>query len=86
MTWNIEGLRRNIFNLKYFIEQQQHTPGNKLQAPDLILLSEPQIFATDIDLVLTHLRGEYSWFLNSEDKHDPELPMVKSRAHGGTLV
>ena len=77
MTWNIEGLRRNVFNLKYFVEQH---------APDLIFLSESQIFATDIDLVMSHLHGEYSWFLNSEDKHDPELPMVKTRSYGGTLV
>ena len=32
------------------------------------------------------LQGEYFCSLNSADKFDPELPLVKSRAHGGTLA
>ena len=32
------------------------------------------------------LQGEYFCSLNSADKFDPELPLVKSKAHGGTLA
>ena len=76
-TWNIEGLGRNIFNLKYFVDQHH---------PDLILLSEPQIFANDLELVMRPLSGEYLACLNSADKYDPELPLFKSKAHGGTMA
>ena len=77
MTWNIEGFSRNLFNLKHFIT---------MHSPDIILLSEPQIFNVDIDSQMRYLSGEYSFSLNSADKYDPELPLLKSRAHGGTMV
>ena len=77
MTWNVEGLRRNAFHLKYLSE---------LHKPDIIFISEPQVFLSDVDLILSHLRGYYCWSLNSMDKHDPELPLAKTRAHGGTLI
>ena len=32
------------------------------------------------------LSGSYSFSLNSQDKYDPELPLVKAKATGGTLV
>ena len=32
------------------------------------------------------LSNEYLSSLNSADKHDPELPLIKSKAHGGTMV
>ena len=35
---------------------------------------------------LVHLQGEYCYALNSADKYDPELPLVKPKAHGGTMV
>ena len=35
---------------------------------------------------LQYLGEDYCWFLNSHDLQDPELPLVKSRAHGGTLL
>ena len=31
-------------------------------------------------------RGEYSYSLNSADKYDPDLSLVKARAHGGTMI
>ena len=77
MTWNIEGLRRNIYNLKHFLG---------IYKPDIIFLSEPQIFAHDVDLVMKYLCGEYCYSLNSADNYDQELPFTKSRAHGGTMV
>ena len=35
---------------------------------------------------MVHLRGEYNFNLNSADKYDPELPLVKPKAYGGTMV
>ena len=35
---------------------------------------------------MLHLRGEYDFALNSADLLDPELPLVKAKAHGGTMV
>jgi hypothetical protein len=71
MSWNIEGLARNIYNLKHFITIHQ---------PDLIFLSEPQIFQHDLDLLMMPLKGDYNFAVNSSDKFDPELPLVKSRS------
>ena len=77
MTWNLEGFGRNVLNLKHFIN---------IHLPDIIFLTEPMIFACDIDLQMKYLRGEYCFSLNSADKYDPELPLIKSRAHGGTMI
>ena len=77
MTWNIEGLVRNIHNLRHF---------TILHKPDLIFISEPQIYQNDVELTMVHLRGEYNFALNSADNYDPELPLVKPRAFGGTMV
>ena len=76
MTWNLEGFSRNIYNLKYF----------SCYEPDFIMLSKPQIYQNDIELFMTHLKREYCYSLNTADKYDPELPLVKLKAHGGTLV
>ena len=35
---------------------------------------------------MKYLYGEYCYSLNSSDKYDLELPMTKSRAHGGTMI
>jgi hypothetical protein len=35
---------------------------------------------------LSHLKGKYFSFLNSDDLHDPELSMIRSRMVGGTHV
>jgi hypothetical protein len=77
LTWNIEGLNRNIYNLKHYVD---------LHLPDLIFLSEPQVFSHDLSRVIKPLAENYLAFLNTADRFDPELPMVKSRANGGTLV
>ena len=37
-------------------------------------------------LILSHLKKEYCFKLNSPDVHDPDLPLHQSKAHGGTLV
>ena len=77
LTWNLEGLFRNIFHLKYFT--------NNIK-PDFIFIGEPQIFQHDLNMVMKPLQGEYKWSLNSADKLDPDLPFVKSKAHGGTMI
>ena len=77
MTWNVEGLRRNVFNLKHFTD---------IHDPDIIFLSEPQIFTHDVDLVMSYLQGEYCFTLNSADKYDLDLPLTSNRAHGGTMT
>ena len=35
---------------------------------------------------MEYLRGEYSYSLNSMDVQDPELPLVKSKAFGGSMI
>ena len=35
---------------------------------------------------MEYLRGEYSYALNSVDKHDPDLPLTKSKAIGGSMI
>ena len=77
MTWNIEGVKSNIFVLKDVLLTKN---------PDFVFLSEPQVYQADIQQHMQYLSGCYSFHLNSEDLFDPELPFVKSRAHGGTLV
>ena len=53
---------------------------------DFFFLSEPNIFQADAIPVLYPLQAKYCYFLNSDDLHDPELPMVRSRMIGGTLI
>ena len=76
-TWNIEGLKRNIHSLKHFISEYR---------PDRIFLSEPQIFTPDIHATMQTVHGEYSFHLNSEDFHQPDLALDYSKAKGGTLA
>ena len=54
--------------------------------PDLVFLSEPQVYQTDINQYTTGIQHEYCYSLNSDDLMDPDLPLVKSRATGGTLA
>ena len=77
MTWNIEGLRRNILNLKHFVDEYR---------PDFVLLAEPQCFECDVLEAMAYIAGEYSHHLNSEDKFNPVLPTQKSKAKCGTMV
>ena len=77
MSWNLEGLRRNIYNLSHFVN---------IHKPDLVFLSEPQIHSCNLDLAARPLSSTYLYSLNSADKYDPELPLVRSKAYGGTMV
>ena len=77
MSWNIEGLERNSYNLHHFINSVK---------PSLVFLSEPQIFACDVTRVMTLFEGCYKYSLNSEDKHDLDIPMDRMKAKGGTMA
>ena len=77
MTWNIEGLKRNAINLHHFLD---------LYSPDLVFLSEPQMFECDMGSVMDFYKDKYAYLLNSADRYDDCLPLRKSRANGGTCV
>ena len=77
ISWNIENFKKNLFSLKNFTD---------LHRPDLIFISEPQIFQSDLQNCMTYFYGDYSSSLNSEDFHNPDLALSKTKAKGGTLV
>ena len=77
ISWNIEGLSRHLHSLKCFMTDFHS---------DFVFISEPQVFQNDIDLLMQPLRGDYSYSLNSADLYDQDLPLVKARAHGGTMI
>ena len=75
-TWNIEGLKRNIFNLKTFLDKYQ---------PDMVHLGEPQTFRFDLPKLMDIIGDDYCAELNSDDSHDDELPLYQSKSYGGTM-
>ena len=77
MTWNIEGLKRNVLNLKHFLDEH---------LPDMVFLSEPQAFSFDLKRHMDLLGDSYCAELNSDDKHDEELPLFRNKSYGGTMV
>ena len=77
IVWNIENMKRNLFSLKNYLH---------IHTPDLVFLSEPMLFQCDFLNIMEYFKGEYCASLNSEDLHNPELPLTTSRAKGGTLV
>jgi hypothetical protein len=77
ISWNIEGIKRNHVNLKHFCDQHK---------PDLVFLSEPQIFHCDVPLLTPHFQGQYALLLNSEETESPNLAIESCRSHGGTMV
>ena len=77
LTWNIEGLKRNSYNLQHFVS---------IHKPDLVFLSEPQIYSCDLDKTMSIFSNYSVPLLNSADIFDPSLPLEKSRAKGGTLA
>ena len=70
-------MKRNLFSLRNFTD---------LHSPELIFLSEPQMFQSDLPLISNYFKGEYSLALNSEDLHKPELSLTSSKAKGGTMI
>ena len=77
MTWNIEGLQRNVHSLNHFID---------LYKPALVFLSEPQTFQCDLSSLMKTLQGKLFYHLNSEDFHQPDLALDSAKAKGGTMA
>ena len=55
-------------------------------SPSLLFLSEPQVYQCDLTSILSQIEPDYCYSLNSEDVYEPDLPMVKSKAKGGTMI
>ena len=53
---------------------------------DLIFLTEPNIFQSDQKTLLSHLHSHPRYCLNTDDLHDPDLALIRSRVVGGTLI
>ena len=77
ISWNIENISNNYITLQSFAQ--------KFSAK-LIFLSEPMIYKCDLSPILQTLSGSYEAYLNSEDIHDPDLPLTHPKAKGGTMV
>jgi hypothetical protein len=77
MSWNIEGLDRNSYNLEHFKNSYK---------PSLVFLSEPQVFSCDVARIMALFDDNYKYSLNSEGKHDLDIPMDRIRAKGGTMA
>ena len=75
--WNIEGFSRSKYALSSFLD---------LYSPDFVLLSEPMLFQCDLGLEMNLFKGDYCSSLSSDDLLDPELPLLKMRAKGGTMA
>ena len=77
ISWNIEGWKRNCFNLLSFVDKF---------CPQLIFLSEPQMFQCDVSQFSSMFHGRFCSHLNSEDSFCPELPLAARKAKGGTMA
>ena len=44
------------------------------------------MYQADIPMYMKHFQGDYSFALNSEDLHVPDLALNKTRSKGGTLI
>ena len=77
LTWNIEGWKRNKFSLKYFVDSV---------SPDFIFLNEVLLFQFEGKRATDIFKGEYCHTLSSDDIADPELPLIKNRSNGGTMI
>jgi hypothetical protein len=73
----MEGIKKNIFMLAEVL---------KTEMPSLVFLSEPMVYQCDIGQAVQYLKHEYCYHLNSEDNFDPDLPLIKSKAKGGTML
>ena len=54
--------------------------------PDFIFLSETQTFQHEAKTAIELCEGAYSCSLNSDDLYDSELPFIKNRSNGGTMI
>ena len=77
LSWNIEGWGRNCFNLLHFVDAC---------LPDMVFLSEPQVFLSDIAALFSLFDGKFAFHQNSEDAFCPDIPLSTRRAKGGTMA
>ena len=77
LTWNCEGFRRVSSDL-LDVATEFHA--------DLIFISEPHLFQSDLDISTSVFSQKFCSTLNSADKFDKDLPLRSNRAHGGTLT
>ena len=52
----------------------------------LVFLSEPQAYQCELSSILQYINQEYCHSLNSEDIYETDLPLLRSKAKGGTMV
>ena len=57
-----------------------------LVQPDFIFLNEVLTFQFEAKAATDLFHGEYDYLLNSDDTFDKELPFMKNRSHGGTMI
>ena len=77
LTWNIEGISRNRFNLLQIAKDQDLS---------LIFIAEPWLHLPDSFTATDQISNLYNYYLNSEDRHDDLLSLQRARAHGGTMT
>ena len=77
ITWNCEGFRRVSSDLLDIVNESQ---------ADLIFISEPHLFQSDLKISTELFNQNYCSSLNSADKFDNDLALSTSRAFGGTLT
>ena len=77
LTWNIESIRKNWLVLAEILNAEK---------PSLVFLNEIQIYQCDIHDVMQYIEHDYCFAISSDDVYDPDLPLYKSKAKGGTMV
>ena len=70
-------MKRNVFVLAQFLSTHKSS---------LVFLSEPQAYQCDLPAIVQYVNHDYSYSMNSDDLIDPELPLVCSKAKGGTMI
>ena len=54
--------------------------------PDFIFINETQTFQFEANTATDIFHSKYFYSLNSDDSFDQELPFIRNRSHGGTMV
>ena len=73
----MENIRKNIFALRDILNSEKAS---------LVFLSETQAYQCDLPGIAQYLDHDYCYAMNSDDLFDHDLPLVNSRAKGGTMV
>ena len=70
-------MRRNKFALRYLVDKE---------SPDFIFINECLLFQFEVPEATDLFNGEYCHTHSSDDITDPELPFIKNRSNGGTMI